>query len=424
MTSLNKHFIMYRIIVGLALTLLLAINPIGAMRIWPQSHALASSQQTYPQDAGDGGDAEDDAEDKEGLQYFDGTCTKELDAVYEDAPQEAKLIVQHLQDPSFLKMPGYRAAFFIGEPGTGKSTLAKAIAYQMYKTQGWQYTLDGPTSFAGEHRGVTAINLMNHLNAAVEEKRCQSIVIIDEINHLLDRAESTHYDTDATSKALWTFLDKQQGNPNFFLIGTMNDCTKIPQQVKSRIVGSCIELQPVQSFDVKKKIFLSKLVDETTQLHPECDDTFLKAFFMPLQDWSNRDLVMLACEALKIFKQEGDQSAITIIKKRHLEAGYRKLMAARKLLHFGEKVETDEECRERHFIQGQLLQHAVSLNAVSGERGGITQHGITEEGMAEIMGIFCPEKQMPLVQAIRTRSQEAKRLRKRELAANESCSIQ
>jgi AAA+ superfamily predicted ATPase len=417
MARLYKYFL----IVGLILSSLLAINPASAMDLKSRNLALEPNQQDHTQD-----NAQADAEDKERLQYFDGTPTSELDLVFEGAPPEAKMIVRHLQDPSFLKKPGYRAAFLVGEPGTGKSTLAKAIAYQMYKTQRWKYLFDDATSFAGEYRGGTAMNLMGHLNAAVQ-KQSKKVVIIDEINQLLDHAESTRHDTDTTSKALWTFLDKQQGNSNFFLIGTMNDCTKIPQQIKSRIVGSCIELKPVENFFVKKEAFLSKLVNATTQLHPECDDTFLKAFFMPLQDWSNRDLASLACEALKMFKLEDDQSAIATIRKRHLEAGYHKLMAARKLLHFGEKVETDEECRERHFVQGQLLQHAVNANMVSGERGGITQHHITEEGIAEIMGIFCPEKQMPLVQAIRTRSQEAKRLKKRELdalAANESCSIQ
>jgi hypothetical protein len=66
---------------------------------------------------------------------------EELEFVFQNSPIEAQYITNHLQDPDFFSdNQDYRSTIFVGEPGTGKTTMAKAIAYKMSQ-HGWEYKI-------------------------------------------------------------------------------------------------------------------------------------------------------------------------------------------------------------------------------------------------------------------------------------------
>ncbi|HLW73287.1 MAG TPA: AAA family ATPase, partial [Candidatus Babeliales bacterium] len=140
---------------------------------------------------------------------------EELKLVFNTSPKEAQFIVKYLQNPtSFQLSQDYRSATFIGEPGTGKTTAAKAIAHEMSK-QGWECKFLSSTSLLGEHRNQTSIRLQKELEA-IETSKKPTILIIDEVNRLLENSNSKHHDSDTTATTLWTFLDKHRDNKDFF----------------------------------------------------------------------------------------------------------------------------------------------------------------------------------------------------------------
>jgi AAA+ superfamily predicted ATPase len=194
---------------------------------------------------------------------FNEKDVETMEFVFASSPQEAQCIVNYLQDPNYFPgVENYRSAFFIGEPGTGKSVTAQAIAHKMSQN-GWEYKFLSSTSFLREYRNQTAIQLQKELEK-IESSNKPTILIIDEIHRLLENTESKHHDTDATATALWTFLDRQKNNKNFFLIGTMNRIHKLPKPVKSRIISDFIEFPLITNPRIKNNIIRKNLTTKNS----------------------------------------------------------------------------------------------------------------------------------------------------------------
>src|SRR5579872_4507355 len=213
--------------------LILSIISLGSHSIYSMNEGSSSSSTSSSFQNKDDDDIYDPS-------HISGSSIEELEQVFTNAPARVKNIVAHLKDPKFFSKETYRSVFLVGAPGVGKSTMAKAIGYQL-RNAGWKtrFFTCADLEFAGENRNIAAIRLVSTLNDLVAQKNSKIIIIIDELNQLLENYNSKQYDTDMTSKALWTFLDKNRYNENFFFIGVMNDAGKIPQQLKSRHRGRC-----------------------------------------------------------------------------------------------------------------------------------------------------------------------------------------
>jgi len=280
---------------------------------------------------------------------FQGTPIAILEAAYADAPDEVKTIVAHLKDPNYLNKPVFRSAFFIGETGTGKSTLAMAIAYKA----GRDLKQFSATDFNGENRNNTALNLQGDLEdiASIASTGHPVVVVIDEINRLLENAESVHHDTDTTSAALWTFLDRQRGNHNFFLIGTMNRVDKLPPPIKSRIMMRCIKLLPIADPNKKTQFFLLHLLSPTCRLHEEVNETFLNEQWSQLPVAAGRYLEELALKVTIICAKDKVGCGPMVVNKQHISTAFEKLKQIYPEFKLDAKNETDEEMRERHHVE-------------------------------------------------------------------------
>ncbi|HSC25227.1 MAG TPA: AAA family ATPase [Candidatus Babeliales bacterium] len=295
---------------------------------------------------------------------------EEMEFVFEASPEEAQCIVNYLYDPNYF--PGvkeYRSVFFVGEPGTGKSVTAKAIAHKMCQ-KGWEYKFLSSTSFLREYRNQTAIQLQKELEK-IESSNKPTILIIDEIHRLLENTESKHHDTDATATALWTFLDRQKNNNNFFLIGTMNRIHKLPKPVKSRILSDFIEF-PLMTDPIKKNNILRRnLSTQNSQINTEITESFLIKELEKINPYSGRDLEKLSKEILVQSKLNSRNQPYPItITQNNISQGMNSYLRKRTIIQYDIEEETDDERQERHhketlemhekhFIQQQKISIAI-----------------------------------------------------------------
>lgn len=305
--------------------------------------------------------------------YFYGTSIREITLVFLSAPDEIKNIVSHLRNPNYLNRPDYRYEFFTGEPGVGKTTLAKAIAYY----SGWHCIYLTCSDLQAKGRNETAILLTQLFNDAIR-RNIKTIIIIDELNELLENYDNPHFDNGATAKALWTFLDKQQGNENFFFIGTMNRVDKLPKQIKSRILARLTIINPPNTLEKIKQIFINQFLIYNIYLTDQAKE-YISANIKKFQRVSARYIKELSLAAIKFAAQSTSKKIRPLlITDIHLEKAEKYIATNMRAMKYDEEEENPEERRhresmqlqERLFVQGQLMQtEGTSLSASAGFMG-------------------------------------------------------
>jgi AAA+ superfamily predicted ATPase len=302
---------------------------------------------------------------------FNENDIEEMEFVFAASPEEAQCIVNYLEDPNYFPgVENYRSAFFVGDPGTGKSVMAQAIAHKMSQ-KGWEYKFLSSTSFLREYRNQTAIQLRKELEK-IESSNKPTILIIDEIHRLLENTESKHHDTAETATELWTFLDRQKNNNNFFLIGTMNRIHKLPKPVKSRIISDFIEFPLMTDPIMKNNIIRKNLSTKNSQISTEVTEDFLIKELEKINPYSGRDLQKLSREILVKSKLSDKSKSSTItITQNNISQGINSYLRKKATIQYDLEEETDEErqdryqkenlkMHERHFVQQQKIHIAIN----------------------------------------------------------------
>jgi hypothetical protein len=84
-----------------------------------------------------------------------------------------------------------------------------------------------------KYRNATSQRLKAIITAILRTSG-KSVLVIDEINKLVENYTSENNDSGQTASTLWTSMDENQNNKNFYLIGTANDSKKMPPQLQDR----------------------------------------------------------------------------------------------------------------------------------------------------------------------------------------------
>ncbi len=175
------------------------------------------------------------------------------------------------------------------------------------------------SELAGQYRNETKERLALELRMAINRKK-KVIVIIDEINRLLENFNSND---DTTAAFLWTFLEEQKKNHNFFLIGIMNRNDKIPNHIKHQLGGSTIFFPAIENSQKLLTIF-KKIIARNPAIafDSECNDSFLTNCFNSLENegivLTPRDYENIRFQIARLTARDDNTSAVRKIKQQHV----------------------------------------------------------------------------------------------------------
>lgn len=282
----------------------------------------------------------------------------ELEVVYDDAPRKAKRILRRLQHPDAY--PEWSSTFFLGDPGTGKTTTARSIAYKAYKSLGWDnVTLKG-TKLLGKHRNGTAIVLQKMIGSILQEKE-DTLIIIDELNKLFEHHDNEHYDSDMAATAFWSMLDALEERKDLFLIGVMNEGDGLPQQIKDRMRGRWVLFKALTN-DRREKIFYNRFNTPISQLHPECNKKFVHTLVTKkLSDWNPRSFKELALEAIAEARTDDIASERVVITKQHIIDAVDEIGTLDKKVSYGKDKPSKDDIKHQENMAMQEKHHKENM---------------------------------------------------------------
>lgn len=325
--------------------------------------------------------------------YFEGVPIKTLLAAFNSAPEDARDIVDHLQNPWHFNDPSYRKALFFGEPGTGKTLIAKAIAYTMwlgggakekkeevengkdeqkseeeskkekeiekYRQQKWHYRFIASTAIEGSHRGEKA-KVINELFKDVV-KNSPMILIIDEVDRLLDHATSEHYDNDVNGPAIWINLDSQNGNHNFFFIGLTNNEKTLAKPFQDRM-RLCTYLFTTCADNAKRSQRLKDhTIDGDTQLHALVTDQFLIDLLSHYPEAGERDYQGIASKIKRASRKSNQSAVVKIVTPEHLKQAFAKFREVYDRSEYAEEQVSEPERLQRVSMAHQSMISASGI---------------------------------------------------------------
>lgn len=192
--------------------------------------------------------------------------------LYVDAPEEIKRLVQLLKSGRNITN---KRRLFVGPPGTGKTSLAQAIA----KLCGMDFKLYTSSQIANEFQNSGENNLQRIFDEAVNAgKPC--IIAIDELQNLIRAHDSKKSEPNMNMlSTLWTQLDDLETqdasakdgadkkdykkNNQIFFIGAFNYIDALPEQMQDRFGNYIIEIPlPNPSQRIKTiKYYISQTTD-------------------------------------------------------------------------------------------------------------------------------------------------------------------
>ena len=175
--------------------------------------------------------------------------------------EDIKFVTELIKDPNKgddigAKVP--KGMLFSGEPGTGKTLIAKAIAGEA----GVPFLYMNASSFIEMYVGVGAKRVRELFSVAKEHTPC--IVFIDEIDAVGQKRDSrgSNSENDQTINALLQEMDGFSGREGIFVIAATNRPDKLDKAlIRAGRFDRQITINPPKDWRVRKQLFEYYLKD-------------------------------------------------------------------------------------------------------------------------------------------------------------------
>ena len=262
-----------------------------------------------------------------------------LESSINNAPALLKGIFTYLQSCQYNRnasqeiniVPSFHRFILVGPPGTGKTTLAYAIAHML----NYPVVFIPATSLLGHFRNETSNNIEKLLHGHTIDG-LPKVIIIDELHKLFEHHTNHQADDSQSAAAFWLALDKiEKHNPHVIIIGTANSVDKLPPEIKSRFSGKIIRM-PLLDKSQKIQTFISSIThDESIVLDNSVTDEFIAKMLQQIQNCSLRD-VQLIIDSAKMFYYSGQCTIKTefpiVLTRTHFQQALNQLQAESQVL--------------------------------------------------------------------------------------------
>lgn len=259
-------------------------------------------------------------------------------------PDEAQQIVRALIDPkTYTCNPGY---IFYGEPGTGKNTLASAIAKEAKA-----HFIDKPaTEFMDTYMGRGAAEIRKLFSHAKELSRNAPVVIfIDVIDTISCRGSGRNAELVSTFNQLVNSMDQIQGHYPIVVLAATNceDRVDTPLLCKGRFALVHVEM-PNEEERFKILTYYARIY--------HC--VFDAKFYQKIVEKTDG----FCCASLEgIFKQArylANKNGIPFIAKNHFNQALDQRMALHLKNQQIQQIQEDNKRRSRDAIQAEHLRRS------------------------------------------------------------------